>query len=125
MAWTHFTRRRHDRSCMLLRKRSIDRVRSLNLHSRAASAVPQPLRTVFDVIFYLLIPHNHQGRMIAQALSDDLRLRILKVAVAGMSARLQGRRKVSRPPGCKRPLVLNEQEAFVVGMMEDQGRDAQ
>ena len=74
----------------------------------------------------------------AQALSDDLRLRVLKASAAGMSARQAAVRfgvgistairwiarakegdPTSRPQGWKRPSVLDAHEAFVVALIED------
>lgn len=74
----------------------------------------------------------------ARALSDDLRLRVLKASAAGMSARQAAARfgvgvstairwiarakegeTTSRPQGWRRPSVLDAHEAFVVEMIED------
>ncbi|MCJ9674927.1 MULTISPECIES: IS630 family transposase [unclassified Neorhizobium] len=74
----------------------------------------------------------------AQALSDDLRLRVLKASAAGMSARQAAARfgvgistairwiarakdgePTSRPQGWRRPSVLDAHEAFVVELIED------
>lgn len=74
----------------------------------------------------------------AQALSDDLRLRALKASAAGMSARQAAARfgvgistairwiarakegePTPRPQGWRRPSVLDAHEAFVVGLIED------
>lgn len=73
----------------------------------------------------------------AQALSDDLRLRVLKASAAGMSARQAAARfgvgistairwiarakqgePTSRPQGWRRPSALNAHEAFVVDLIE-------
>ena len=74
----------------------------------------------------------------AQALSDDLRLRVLKASAAGMSARQAAARfgvgistairwiarakqgePTSRPQGWRRPSALDAHEAFVVDLIED------
>ncbi|MDK4718922.1 MULTISPECIES: IS630 family transposase [Rhizobium] len=74
----------------------------------------------------------------AQALSDDLRLRVLKASAAGMSARQAAARfgvgistairwiarakegePTSRPQGWRRPSALDAHEAFVVELIED------
>ncbi|WP_205837129.1 IS630 family transposase [Neorhizobium sp. T6_25] len=74
----------------------------------------------------------------AQALSDDLRQRVLKASAAGMSARQAAARfgvgistairwiarakdgePTSRPQGWRRPSVLDAHEAFVVELIED------
>ncbi|WP_172643964.1 IS630 family transposase [Rhizobium ruizarguesonis] len=74
----------------------------------------------------------------AQALSDDLRLRVLKASAAGMSARQAAARfgvgistairwiarakdgePTSRPQGWIRPSALDAHEAFVVELIED------
>ena len=74
----------------------------------------------------------------AQALSDDLRLRVLRASAAGMSARQAAARfgvgismairwiarakdgePTSRPQGWRRPSVLDAHEAFVVELIED------
>jgi transposase len=74
----------------------------------------------------------------ARALSDDLRLRVLKASAAGMSARQAAARfgvgistairwiarakdgePTSRPQGWRRPSVLDAHEAFVVELIED------
>lgn len=76
--------------------------------------------------------------MMAQALSDDLRLRVLKASAAGMSARQAAARfgvgistairwiarakqgePTSRPQGWRRPSALDAHEAFVVDLIED------
>jgi transposase len=76
--------------------------------------------------------------MMAQALSDDLRLRVLKASAAGMSARQAAARfgvaistairwiarakdgePTSRPQGWRRPSALDAHEAFVVELIED------
>lgn len=76
--------------------------------------------------------------MMAQALSDDLRLRVLKASASGMSARQTAARfgigistairwiarakegePTSRPQGWRRPSVLDAHEAFVVALIED------
>jgi transposase len=76
--------------------------------------------------------------MMAQALSDDLRFRVLKASAAGMSARQAAARfgvgistairwiarakegePTARPQGWRRPSVLDAHEAFVVGLIED------
>ena len=74
----------------------------------------------------------------AQALSDDLRYRVLKASAAGMSARQAAARfgvgistairwiarakegePTARPQGWRRPSALDAHEAFVVGLIED------
>ena len=74
----------------------------------------------------------------AQALSDDLRLRLLKASAAGLSARQAAARfevgistairwiarakdsePTSRPQGWKRPLALDAHEAFVIELIEE------
>ncbi len=74
----------------------------------------------------------------AQALSDDLRLRLLKASAAGMSARQAAARfgvgvstairwiarakegePTSRPQGWRRPSALDAQEAFIVALIEE------
>lgn len=74
----------------------------------------------------------------AQALSDDLRLRVLKASAAGMSARQAATRfgvgistairwiarakdgePTSRPQGWRRPSALDAHEAFVVELIEE------
>jgi transposase len=74
----------------------------------------------------------------ARALSDDLRLRVLKASSAGMSARLTAARfgvgisttirwiarakdgeATSRPQGWQRSSSLDAHEAFVVEMIDD------
>lgn len=74
----------------------------------------------------------------AQALSDDLRLRVLKASAAGMSARQAAARfgvgistairwiarakagePTSRPQGWRRPSALDAHEGFVVELIED------
>ena len=74
----------------------------------------------------------------AQALSDDLRLRVLKASAAGMSARQAAARfgvgistairwiarakqgePTSRPQGWRRPSALDAHEAFVLDLIED------
>src|SRR3546814_7472235 len=76
--------------------------------------------------------------MMAQALSDDLRYRVLKASAAGMSARQAAARfgvgistairwiarakegePTARPQGWRRPSALDAPEAFVVGLIED------
>ncbi|MGV2049989.1 IS630 family transposase [Agrobacterium salinitolerans] len=73
-----------------------------------------------------------------RALSDDLRLRVLKASAAGMSARQSAARfgvgistairwiarasdgePTSRPQGWRRPSVLDAHETFVVAMIDD------
>lgn len=73
-----------------------------------------------------------------RALSDDLRLRVLKASAAGMSARQLAARfgvgistairwiarasdgePTSRPQGWRRPSVLDAHETFVVAMIDD------
>jgi putative transposase len=75
--------------------------------------------------------------MMAQALSDDLRLRVLKASASGMSARQAAARfgvgistairwiarakdgePTPRPQGWRRPSVLDAHEAFVVELIE-------
>ncbi|WP_244471190.1 IS630 family transposase [Rhizobium ecuadorense] len=74
----------------------------------------------------------------AQALSDDLRLRVVKASASGMSARQAAARfgvgistairwiarakegeLTSRPQGWRRPSALDAHEAFVVALIED------
>lgn len=74
----------------------------------------------------------------ARALSDDLRIRVLKASAAGMSARQAASRfgvgvstairwiaravegePTPRPQGWKRPSLLDAHEAFVVEMIDD------
>lgn len=74
----------------------------------------------------------------ARALSDDLRIRVLKASAAGMSARQAASRfgvgvstairwiaravegePTPRPQGWKRPSLLDAHEAFVVEMIND------
>src|SRR3546814_16466494 len=76
--------------------------------------------------------------MMAQALSDDLRYRVLKASAAGMSARQAAARfgvgistairwiarakegePTARPQGWRRPSVLAAHATFVVGLIED------
>jgi transposase len=76
--------------------------------------------------------------MMAQALSNDLRLRVLKASAAGLSARQAAARfgvgistairwiarasdgePTSRPQGWRRPSVLDAHETFVVAMIDD------
>ncbi len=76
--------------------------------------------------------------MMAQALSDDLRLRVVKASASGMSARQAAARfgvgistairwiarakegeLTSRPQGWRRPSALDAHEAFVVALIED------
>jgi transposase len=76
--------------------------------------------------------------MMARALSDDLRLRVLKASAAGMSARQAAARfgvgistairwiarasdgePTSRPQGWRRSSSLDAHEAFVVEMIDD------
>lgn len=74
----------------------------------------------------------------AQALSDDLRLRVLKASAAGMSARQAAARfgvgistairwiarakegePTSRPQGWRRPSVLDAHDVFIVQLIQD------
>lgn len=74
----------------------------------------------------------------ARALSDDLRMRVLKASAAGMSARQAAGRfgvgvstairwiaravegePTSRPQGWRRPSLLDAHEAFVVEMIDE------
>src|SRR3546814_18681276 len=76
--------------------------------------------------------------MMAQALSDVLRYRVVKASAAGMSARQAAARfgvgistairwiarakegePTARPQGWRRPSALDAHEAFVVGLIED------
>lgn len=76
--------------------------------------------------------------MMARALSDDLRIRVLKASATGMSARQAAGRfgvgvstairwiaravegePAPRPQGWKRPSLLDAHEAFVVEMIDD------
>jgi len=76
--------------------------------------------------------------MMARALDDDLRLRLLKASAAGLSARQAAARfevgvstairwiarakdgePTSRPQGWKRPSALDAHEAFVIELIEE------
>jgi len=76
--------------------------------------------------------------MMARALSDDLRIRVLKASAAGMSARQAAGRfgvgvstairwvarardgePTPRPQGWRRPSILDAHEVFVVALIDD------